>query len=242
MREQYHKWYSGRLGKEFEMLTFGFAGVPLLLFPTSKGSYYQYRDFGLIEKIEPYIKEGKVKVYCPASYDKDCWYNQQMSPAEKVQNYSIFEDFLLNEIVYPAMEETKHNQIIVAGCSFGAYHAANFAFRHPNKVSHLFALSGKYDMRMFLEDYFDDIAYFNNPVDYLPNLQNEWYLQYIQRMGIVISTAEYDFCKPDSFKLANILQEKNINHWLDVKQGETHDWHFWNEALPTYLDFALKTN
>ena len=42
----------------------------------------------------------------------------------------------------------------------------------------------------------------------LPNLHNEWYLQYIQRMGIVISTAEYDFCKADSFKLANILQEK----------------------------------
>jgi esterase/lipase superfamily enzyme len=115
-----------------------------------------------------------------------------------VQRHSLFEDFLLNEVVYPAMEITKTKQIMVAGCSMGAYHAANFAFRHPNKVSHLFALSGAYDMRMFLDDYFDENAYFNNPIDYLPNLTNEWYLQYINRMGIVIGTAEHDFCKPYS--------------------------------------------
>ena len=57
MREQYHKWYSNRIGREFEMLTFGYAGIPLLLFPTSKGTYYQCKDFGLVDTLEIFIKK-----------------------------------------------------------------------------------------------------------------------------------------------------------------------------------------
>jgi esterase/lipase superfamily enzyme len=78
MKEQYHKWYSSRLDKEFEMLTFGYGGIPLLLFPTSKGSYHQYRDFGFIKSIENYVKNGDVKIYCPDNYDSESWYNKKI--------------------------------------------------------------------------------------------------------------------------------------------------------------------
>ena len=240
MREQYHKWYSNRIGREFEMLTFGYAGIPLLLFPTSKGTYYQCKDFGLVDTLEIFIKKGKIKVYCPDSYDKESWFNNSISPAERVQNHMLYDDFLLNEIVYQALEDTKQKKIITAGCNLGAYHAANFAFRHPDKVSYTFALSGNYDMRMFLDGYFDNNAYYNNPVDYLPNLTNEWYLEHISRMGIILSTTEQDSFKTYSFQLANILQSKHINHWLDVRNHATKDWNFWKEVLPHYVSLAIK--
>lgn len=37
MNREYHKWYSDRLGREMEMLVFGYSGLPVLVFPTSGG-------------------------------------------------------------------------------------------------------------------------------------------------------------------------------------------------------------
>ena len=49
MNERYIKWYTPWLNREFEMLVFGNGGgLPLILFPTSFGRYYQNKDFGLV--------------------------------------------------------------------------------------------------------------------------------------------------------------------------------------------------
>jgi esterase/lipase superfamily enzyme len=45
MNERYIKWYTPWLSREFEMLVFGNGGgLPLILFPTSFGRYYQNKD------------------------------------------------------------------------------------------------------------------------------------------------------------------------------------------------------
>ena len=38
MNREYHKWYSPRLGRDMELLVFGHAGLPVLVFPTSGGT------------------------------------------------------------------------------------------------------------------------------------------------------------------------------------------------------------
>jgi esterase/lipase superfamily enzyme len=46
MNERYIKWYTPWLNREFEMLVFGSGGgLPLILFPTSFGHYYQNKGF-----------------------------------------------------------------------------------------------------------------------------------------------------------------------------------------------------
>ena len=40
-------------------------------------------------------------------------------------------------------------KVAVAGCSFGGYHAANFAFRHPGYVSHIFSMGGAFNIKNF---------------------------------------------------------------------------------------------
>jgi len=46
------------------MLAFGNGGgLPLILFPTSFGSYYQNKDFGLVGSVSGYVDAGKVTVY-----------------------------------------------------------------------------------------------------------------------------------------------------------------------------------
>ena len=70
MNERYIKWYTPYLSREFEMLAFGNGGgLPLILFPTSFGSYYQNKDFGLVGSVGNYIDAGRVTVYCPDAID-----------------------------------------------------------------------------------------------------------------------------------------------------------------------------
>src|SRR5258708_37654537 len=76
VKEEYLRWSTPYLGgRGFEMLAFGHAGVPVVLFPTSQGRYYEYEDFRLIEAAAPLVDAGRVKLYCPAGRDGESRYN-----------------------------------------------------------------------------------------------------------------------------------------------------------------------
>ena len=231
MKEEHRKWYSYNLGFDVDMLVFGERGRPVILFPTSNGRYYQNKDHGLIDAISWFINEGLVRVYCPDSYDWLCWYNKGVHPAERARNYNQYDKMLLEELVPWATLETGNSKAIMAGCSFGGYHAANFAFKHPEKVSHLFPMSGIFDIRRQTDGFYNDDIYYNNPVDFLPgsNQPDLW------QMGIALGTAEFDICLQSNEILSTILRNKNINHWLDIRAGETHDWPVWKAQFPHYL-------
>jgi esterase/lipase superfamily enzyme len=231
MHEEYLKWYSPNLSADFEMLTFGFGGHPLVLFPTSQGRYFENKDFKLIESAQQFLEEGKIKIYCPDSIDARSWYNKNFHPAERVKNHIWYDRMLHEEIIPRAKMETEHEQVIVAGCSFGGYHAANFAFRYPHLVSHLFSMSGTFDIREQLDNFYNEDVYFNNPVDFLPNNQNPelWNLK------IVLGIAERDVCRQDNENLSKILHQKGINHWLDIRPDTEHDWRVWRAMFHDYL-------
>src|ERR1700689_950968 len=49
MNREYHKWYSPALQREMELLVFGHAGVPMIVFPTSMGRFFDYEDRNMIK-------------------------------------------------------------------------------------------------------------------------------------------------------------------------------------------------
>ncbi len=231
MTENYCKWHSPYLGREFEMLVFGDEGYPLILFPTSMGRYYEHKDRGLIAALSWFVDQQLVRIYCPDSIDSDSWYNKQIPPAARAYNHTLYDKVLLHEVLERAVQETGVQRVAVAGCSFGGYHAANFAFRHPEKVSYLFSLSGTFDVRSRLEGHYDDNVYYHNPVDYMPDNADAA----LWRMGIILSVADNDVSRVHNERLSGILAAKGISHWLDVRQHAVHDWSLWNEVLPYYL-------
>jgi esterase/lipase superfamily enzyme len=231
LSEEYHKWYSPVINREFEMLVFGYAGYPLILFPTSKGSYYQNKDQGLIETARWFLENGRVKIYCPDSLDAYSWYNKSIPPAERAWNQSLYDRLILDEIVPRAVRETGRTRVATAGCSFGGYHAANFAFRHPAFTSHCFSMSGVFDIRSFTDGYYDDNVYFNNPVDFLPNDSDPA----LWNMMIVLGTADRDICRGQNENMSRLLLAKGIHHQLDIRAGRDHDWPVWKEMFPYYL-------
>ncbi|NWF49205.1 MAG: esterase family protein [Ignavibacteriaceae bacterium] len=235
MTEHYHKWYSNYLSREFSMLAFGHAGFPVIIFPTSGGRYYEAKDRGLIDSAKSLVEAGKIRIYCPDSINNLSWYNYSIHPADRVKTHIGYENLILNDLFNFINYETGYERMGVAGCSFGAYHAANIAFRHPDKISYLFCMGGAYDIKQFIMGYYDDNCYFNNPPDYLSNLNDEWYLGWIRKMGIILGTGEWDMCLAENIRLSGLLNAKNISHWLDLRLVAGHDWPWWKQMFPEYL-------
>ena len=231
MKEEHVKWYSPTLGRDMDTLVYGHQGYPVLLFPSSQGRYYEAKDFQLIEAVRWYLEQGLVKIYCPDSIDSLSWYNKDIHPADRVRNHILYDRYLTEELLGKIRHETGQGKICVTGPSFGAFHAVNFAFRHPEMVSHLFAMSGKYDIKSFLDGHYDDNAYFNNPVDYVSGSQNPE----LWNMKIILGTGEHDICRDATAHMSEILKSKNIDHWLDIREGQEHDWPLWKDMLPHYL-------
>ncbi len=235
MEEKHIKYYSHHLQREIDMLVFGSWGYPILLFPTTLGKYYQAKDMGLIASVRGLVESGKYKIYCIDSIDAESWYAKHLSPDYRVLNHVQYDKFLSNELVPFIRSECHVEKIGVGGCSFGGFHAANFAFKHPDKIAYLVSMSGAFDIRSFMDGFYNDNVYFNNPVDYLPNEQGWKY----GHMKIVLGTSEWDICLGSNIKLSDILNAKGIDHWLDIWGWEKHDWPLWHKMFPHYLSKIL---
>jgi esterase/lipase superfamily enzyme len=225
------KWYSPTIGKEMEMLVFGHAGYPVIIFPTTMGRYHESSDFGVIEAARWFVENGKIKIYCVDSIDKHSWYNKKIPPSERVKNHILYDQYIMNEVVDPIRNNHGFHKVAVAGASFGGYQALNFAFRHPERVSHLFSMSGAFDIKSFLDGYYDENVYFNNPTDYLPDNNNPE----LWNMDIVLGVGEWDICLEANQQMSDILRSKNINHWFDFRRWAKHDWPLWVQMFPHYL-------
>lgn len=235
IKQNYVRWPTPHLHRDFEMLVFGHAGHPVIVFPTALGRYYEAKDFGLMASLAPWVEAGRVVVYCPDGIDAQSWHNRAIHPADRVRTHLGFENVIRHDVVPRALEETGRTRVAVAGAGFGAYHAANFAFRHPGLVSHLFSLGGTFEIKPFLDGYYDENCYFNNPPDYLPNLHDEVLLGQIRRIDIVLGTGERDPHRAETGKLSAVLHGKAAAHTCDTSASGGHDWGAWREMLPAYL-------
>ncbi|MBE0663820.1 MAG: esterase family protein [Bacteroidales bacterium] len=231
MQETTHKWFSNNIGAEITTLSFGHAGFPVVLFPTSMGTYYENKDFKLVESARWFIEQGLIKIYCPDSVDRQSWYNKGIHPFDRARNHIWYDKFLLEELVPLVRNETAVQRIAFAGCSFGAYHAMNFAFKHPDAASYVLNMGGAYTIKDLADGFHNDDIYFNNPVDFIPQLNDPR----IWDLFVILGTGEHDICKDDNLQMAEILRNKNIEHWLDVRPGKDHDWPVWREMFPHYL-------
>ena len=236
MRRDYHKWYSHRLGHDMELLAYGQGGMPLLVFPTSQGKFYEYENSGMIHAIWQKIEDGHLYVFCVDSVDSESWYNRNIHPHERVMRQIAYEDYILYEVLPLMKGLSRAQQITTTGCSFGAYHAFNFAMKHPDATSGCVAMSGSFDLRPFMDGYYDNDFYFNSPVDYLPNMTDSWFLERYQSMKLIFGVGDHDICLGENFRMADILGRKGIPHWLDVwTGGERHDWPLWQRMAEKFF-------
>ncbi len=236
MRREYHTWFSPSLEREMEMLVFGHGGLPLIVFPTSCGRYFEFEDRGMVASVQDRIERGELHLFCVDSVDAESWYNREVEPRWRIARQMQYENYVMREVL-PYLRQINHNPLLVAvGCSFGGYHAANISFRHPDVFTGFLSMGGAFDVSNFLRGYHDQDCYFNLPTQYLPNMTDSWYLDRYRRNTYVLATGEHDMCWNANEHLAGILRAKNIPVRLDVWGGNArHDWPWWQQMIQTYL-------
>ena len=166
----------------------------------------------------------------------DPWYNRGIAPADRLHLQNAFDAYLVYELTPFVKNRTSWPQMGTTGCSFGGYHAINFALRHPDIVTYAVSMSGAFDVpKRFLDGYYDQNAYFHSPLDYLAGLNEGWFLDQYRRNYYVLVVGNGDSLFDSNVKLAHEFGVKHVPHLLDVWEGFGHDWPWWRKMLPYYL-------
>jgi esterase/lipase superfamily enzyme len=235
MNREYHKWHSSALRRDMELLVFGTSGTPVLVFPTSMGRFFDYENRRMIDAVGHKYESGQLQAFCVDSVDSESWYNKKIHPRDRAIRHNEYDRYLTEEVV-PFIRARNHSPGLTAtGCSFGGYHAINFALRHPDIVTDAISMGGAFDIHDFLNGYYDDNCYYNCPPDFVPGLDG-WYLDQIRRQRLVLATGETDICRDDNIRLSKIMESKQIPHYLDVwLNGTGHDWPWWEQMAQKFL-------
>lgn len=236
MIREYLKDHSSRLGREMELLVFGHEGLPVMVFPTSGGRFFEFEDRGMIAALSGKIDAGQVQLYCVDSVDKESWYNKNVTPRLRIARHMQYEEYLIQEVVPLIRTRNSDPHLFAIGCSFGGFHAVNIALRHPDIFSGLLSMSGAFDLSNFLHGYYDEDCYYNLPTHYLPNLTDPWFFSLYRRNNYVLATGWDDQCLAQNQNLDRILSEKEIPHKLYIWDAHnSHDWPTWERMVREYL-------
>ena len=241
MKRNLTSWYSEPLHQEMPLAAYGHFGHPVLMLPTAAADFLEYERFKLIDSVSSFVDEGKVKLYSVNSVNDRALMNRQASGHEKMMWLNANDGYITEEVL-PLIRNDCNDQNIkpfITGISLGAYLACNLFFKHSDLFAGAILLSGSYDIRNFLNGHYDENVYFNNPVDYLPKLDDHYHLPALQsgEKPIIIFSGQGAFEDADrSRRLSGILDSKGIPHWLDIWGHDVkHDWEWWLKAMPHYF-------
>src|SRR5262245_6217806 len=171
-------WHSSNLNIEMPLVAYGHDGYPLLMFPTAAADFLEYERFHLVESIRPFIDAGQIRAYSINSVNRYSLLNEQMPPHLKAELLTLYDRYITDEVLPLIHKDTGNHdtRVLTTGASLGAFLAANTYFRHPDAFRGVIAMSGSYDITSYLQGFYDDNVYFNNPVDYLSSLNDDHFL------------------------------------------------------------------
>jgi esterase/lipase superfamily enzyme len=149
MNREYHKWWSWRLDRDMELLVFGHGGVPIVVFPSSQGRFFEFEDRGLIGAVAHKIDSGEIQLYCLDSVDAESWYNRDVPPRWRIARHVQYENYIMEEVLPFIRLRNFDPHLVSVGCSFGGYHAVNVALRHPDRFTGFLSMSGAFDLEQF---------------------------------------------------------------------------------------------
>jgi esterase/lipase superfamily enzyme len=242
MNREYLRWYSHRLHRDMELLVFGHAGAKVLMFPTREGRFFEYEQLGLVGSVADKIEAGQLQLYCVEGLASETFYGFDRHPAERIRRHAAFEDYILNEVLPLMASKNGHDCTMVQGCSLGAFVAVSLAFRHPHLFRKLVAFSGRYDLTLEIEafgnlfgGYYDDSVYFHTPSHFLPGLADDWRLERLRQMEIVLTIGDEDPFLDNNRHLSQLLSDKGIHHQLHLWQGRAHRAGAWRRMARLYI-------
>ncbi len=220
----------------------GHHGRPVLVFPSSQGSADDYEAHGMVEAVRPLIEQGRVKLYCLDSWDSGSWYRPDLDLDQRAQEHEKYERWVVHGAVPWVDADCGGRQdMLVTGCSFGAYHAVNLALRHADLFPLAIGLSGVYDLAVLGGGGPGEAFYFHNPMSYVGGLHGD-HLDWLRhRLSLLLVVGQGDW-EGSTGALASTLafSEACANRGLRVEtdvwgHDVAHDWPSWRAQLAHHL-------
>lgn len=241
IKKQYIELYSKALESDISMTIYGHFGLNVLYFSLS--SQDEIENHIITKSLTRSISTGRVKIISIDNLAKSFWYNNYYSPEEKSNFQFKFNEFLENELILAIYNDSGSPvPIITTGFSDSAIFAANAYFRRPDLFIGTLSFSGIYDIRHFSKEYFDKNCYFNSPIHYIPNLNDNYWLTFLQKRHHVhlITGSGIGEYPPNSEKLSNILKEKHISRNFQIwDEKYSHDFNSWSKLFAYYIKHRL---
>lgn len=244
MHIEEHEWHSPNLGRRMALKVYGHWGAPFIVFPCSRGRYFDYEGLGMIAAISAFIDSGKIKLFCVDSVDAESWYNFSLSPADRNARHEAYDRYIVHETLPFVRKHCRKPGIrpMANGCSMGAFHAVNFFFKHPDLFEGAVACSGLYRLdrpEFGLGPADMPAVYFNSPLSYLSGLDDPWYLEQYRRRTIVVSAGQGAWDEDaleDTRHLEAICRAKAIPAWIDIWGPDVdHAWPWWYKQMNYFL-------
>jgi len=242
VKREHHRLWSPGFEAEGGLLAYGHWGRPVLAFPTSEGSSREYEDFGMVAAISDLIEGGRAKLYVVDSADSASWFARHLDLEDRALVHDRYEQWIVDQVLPFIVNDCGGRaDVIVTGCSFGAYHAANVALRRADIFPLAICHSGMYDIATLGDGHRGDAVYFHNPVDYVAQLDGE-HLDWLRRTAHLVlvcgqgqwedTTGSLDSTR----RLAEQCHDKGLNVELDLWGHDVpHDWPSWCSQLAHHL-------
>lgn len=242
MRREHISLAAPTIGGSGDVIAYGSYGRPLLVFPSQQGRAWDYENNGMIGAIAELIDAGRLKVYCVDSYDAGSWDRADVSIEERARLHGGYEEWILGHVVpWIHRDCGGFTEIMVTGCSFGAYHSANLAFKRADLFPVAICLSGVYDVSVLGWGEQGDALYFNNPMVYVQHLGGD-HLEWLRgRANLVLVCGQGQWedttgALDSTRAFAAILGSKGIRHELDIWGHDIpHDWPSWRRQIAHHL-------
>jgi esterase/lipase superfamily enzyme len=224
------------------LAAYGHYGRPVLVFPTEKGNAWEWGSTGMVGAVEGLIEAGRVKLYCVDSFDAGTWSAHDLPIEERARRHGTYESWILDVVVPHIRADSGGSEIATAGCSLGAFHALNFAFKRADLFPLALCFSGNYDPGTW-NGWGDrgDAFYFNNPAEYVANLHGD-HLEWLRsRLSVLLVCGQGRWedttgALASTPRMAGLLADKGIRHELDMWGPDTpHDWPSWRAQLAHHL-------
>jgi esterase/lipase superfamily enzyme len=227
-----------------DVRAYGHWGRPLLAFPSERGNAHDWEERGMVEAIAPLIEAGRVKLYCVTSYDSATWHDHSLPLEERARRHDVYERWICDDVVPGIRADAGGDEaeVLLAGCSFGAYHAANFCLRRADLFPLAICMSGVYDVAVVGGGWErGDAVYFHNPMDYVANLHGDHLDRLRSRVSLLLVCGQGQWedttgALESTRRFAGLLAERGLRHELDLWGHDVpHDWPSWRRQLAHHL-------
>lgn len=226
------------------LIGYGHLGRPVLVFPSEQGRAWDYESNGMIDAVADLVDAGRVKIYCVDSFDHLTWSDRSVPLDERAARHALFESWICDHVV-PAIgaDSPGASDVVVTGCSLGAFHALNFALKRADLFPVAICQSGNYDPSQWHGwGERGDATYFNNPSDYVQHMDGD-HLEWLRsRVFVLLTVGQGDWeteptgSLPSARRMAHLLHSQGIPHELDEWGHDVaHDWPWWRRQIAHHL-------